>query len=88
MNIYELIKAAKGCKDCKDLPLSRCGRENLLFEIGLSRSDIEISLVYSQTPKFSRRKRNIKMNRFTGLKTLFIIGAKFHEEKRDIKKSR
>ena len=28
------------------------------------------------------------MNRFTGLKTLFIIGAKFHEEKRDIKKSR
>ena len=87
MNTYELIKDAKGRRDCKDLSLSRWERENLLFEFGFSRSEIERSSAVKK-PKRSRRKRTIKMNRLTGLKKVFITGAKFHEEQRDIKKRR
>ena len=81
MNTYELIKDAKGRRDCKDLSLSRWERENLLFEFGFSRSEINRSSAVKK-PKRSRRKRNLKMNRLTGLRKVFPIGTKFHQEKK------
>ena len=81
MNTYELIKDAKGRRDYKDLSLSRWERENLLFEFGFSRSEINRSSAVKK-PKCSRRKRNLKMNRLTGLRKVFPIGTKFHQEKK------
>jgi len=83
MNTYELIKDAKGRRDCKDLSLSRWERENLLFEFGFSRSEINSSSAVKK-PKRSKRKRNIKMNRLTGLKKVFPTRPKFRQEKKDI----
>lgn len=84
MNTYELIKDAKGRRESKDLSLSRWERENLLFEFGFSRSEIERSSKIKK-PKRKRPTKNINKNRLTGLKKVFPTGTKSREGKRDIK---
>jgi len=86
MNTYELIKDAKGRRDCKDLSLSRWERENLLFEFGFSRSEINSSSAVKK-PKRSRRKRNIKMNRLIGLKKYFLPEPNFTRKRKILRYS-
>merc|ERR1719162_2149339 len=65
MNTYELIKDAKGRRDCKDLSLSRWERENLLFEFGFSRSEINRFSVVKKKER-RRRKRKMKSKQLIG----------------------
>jgi len=71
MSAYELMKDAKGRRDCKKLSLSRWEREDLLFEFGFSRSEInKLSVVKEKERR--RRKRKMKSKQLNGMRSIKI----------------
>ena len=71
MSAYELMKDARGRRDCKKLSLSRWEREDLLFEFGFSRSEInKLSVVKEKERR--RRKRKMKSKELIGKRSIKI----------------